>query len=316
MSEIANTAEQIPLRGDDGQEIYAVRWLPDLSTGSAPRGSIVIAHGMGEHILRYEPLARALTEAGYAAYGKDHRGHGRTADPSSLGDMGEDGWNKSITDTRNMVELARSEQRQSPCVLLGHSMGAMLGQQFLYRHGYLLDAVVLSGSPGFGNPLAGLVSLLIAQFERLRLGGSGESALMQKLLFGKSNDAFDGPTATGFEWLSRDPEQVQHYVDDDFCGFVLRTASLVRLFNGAREAARETNVRTIPKTLPLYIFSGSDDPVHDDQSNLQRMLEKYRAVGLQPEYKIYPGGRHEMFNETNSDEVTTDLLDWLARTLD
>lgn len=303
--------QEVPLSGDDGRNIYAVRWLPT----DAPSAVIVLAHGMGEHIMRYDSVAQALANAGYAVYGKDHRGHGRTADAHALGDMGEDGWVKCITDTRNLVEQTQRNHPDIPTVLLGHSMGSMLAQQFIYRHGYLLDGVVLSGSPGFGHPLSGLLSVTIAQFERLRLGGASESELLQKLVFGKSNDAFDGPTATGFEWLSRDPEQVQRYVDDEYCGFVLRSASLVRLFNGAREAARPGNVATIPKQLPIYVFSGSDDPVHGDQVNIERMLKSYRAAGLTPALKLYPGGRHEMFNETNSEEVQADLLAWLRNTL-
>ncbi|MFK7915557.1 MAG: alpha/beta fold hydrolase [Pseudomonadales bacterium] len=307
----ATAYEQITLTGDDGHDIFAVRWLPP----TEPAAIIVLAHGMGEHVLRYEPVANMLTEAGYGVYGKDHRGHGRTADPHALGDMGEDGWVKCITDTRNLIEQTQQSHPDAPTVLLGHSMGSMLAQQFIYRHGYLLDGVVLSGSPGFGNPFAGLVSVAIAQFERLRLGGASESALLQSMLFGKSNAAFDGPNATGFEWLSRDAEQVQRYVDDEHCGFVLRSASLVRLFNGAREAARPGNVNTIPKHLPIYVFSGTDDPIHDDQANLRRMLSSYRAAGLTPALKMYPGGRHEMFNETNRQEVFADLLAWLRNTL-
>lgn len=307
----SDTYEPVPLTGDDGHKIFAVRWLPQ----DAPVAIVVIAHGMGEHILRYEPVAQILVDAGYGVYGKDHRGHGRSADAQALGDMGEDGWVKCITDTRNLIELAQRNHPGAPTVLLGHSMGSMLAQQFIYRHGYLLDGVVLSGSPGFGNPFAGLVSAAIAQFERLRLGGASESDLLQSMLFGKSNAAFDGPQATGFEWLSRDAAQVQLYVDDPYCGFVLRSGSLVRLFNGAREAARPGNVNTIPKQLPIYVFSGTDDPIHDDQANLHRMLSSYRAVGLTPALKMYPGGRHEMFNETNRDEVFADLLAWLRNTL-
>ena len=303
--------EPVELTGDDGHNIYAVRWLPS----NPPNAVIVIAHGMGEHILRYAPVAHMLVDAGYAVYGKDHRGHGRTADPEALGDMGEDGWVKCITDTRNLIEQTQRRHPNSPTILLGHSMGSMLAQQFVYRHGYLLDGVVLSGSPGFGNPLAGLLSAAIAQFERLRLGGTNESPLLQSMVFGKSNAAYDGPGATGFEWLSRDQEQVQRYVDDEYCGFVLRSASLVRLFNGAREAARIGNVNTIPKQLPMYVFSGTDDPIHDNQANLRRMLDSYRAAGLTPALKVYPGGRHEMFNETNRQEVYADLLAWLRNTL-
>jgi alpha-beta hydrolase superfamily lysophospholipase len=302
--------QELILRGDDGLGIYGIRW-PRPPQAPAAKAIVVIAHGMGEHIRRYDRVAAQLSAAGYQVYGKDHRGHGRTADPLAPGDMGEDGWSKCITDMRNLVELAQREHPRLPTVLLGHSMGAMLAQQFIYRHGYLLDAVALSGSPGFGQPIMTLISVGIAQFERLRLGGGNPSPVLQKLVFGKANDAFDNPSATGFEWLTRDATEMQRYVDDELCGFVLCTASLARLFNGAREATRPGNLRTVPADLPLYVFSGSDDPVHDEQKNLDRMLSAYRAAGLKPVTRIYPGGRHELFNETNRDEVVSDLIGWL-----
>ncbi|MEM1435605.1 MAG: lysophospholipase [Pseudomonadota bacterium] len=303
----ATTGEEIDLVGDDGTRSYALRWLP---SGPA-RGIVALAHGMGEHIRRYETVARALTTAGYAVYGKDHRGHGRTAGPDHLGDVGVDGWNLNLGDMRTLIELARSAHPGAPTILLGHSMGAMLSQQFIYRYGYLLDGIALSGSPGFAHPVLSLIPRVLALFERWRHGHAGESELLQDTLFGKSNEPFDEPDATGFEWLSRDPAEVQKYVDDPECGFVLRAGSLVELFSGAREATRRGNLATIPKTLPIYVFSGAEDPVHGEQANLNRMVSAYRSYGLNLDLKVYPGGRHELFNETNQDEVLTDLTAWL-----
>ena len=141
----------------------------------------------------------------------------------------------------------------------------------------------------------------MAEFSDFRVGGGSCLA----------NKAFEGEAATGFEWLSRDSAEVQKYVDDPQCGGVLRAGSLVLLSNGAREAARRANVGTIPKDLPIYVFSGSDDPVHGEEKNLQRLLDKYHAADLKVDYRVYPGGRHEMFNETNRDAVIDDLIAWL-----
>ena len=125
------------------------------------------------------------------------------------------------------------------------------------------------------------------------------------------DEAFDGPEATGFEWLSRDADEVQKYVEDPMCGFVLRTGSLVNLFTGAREAARAENIATIPTDLPIYVFCGADDPVHNEGKSLERLQDRYRAAGLNVRLKLYPGGRHEMFNEINSEEVVGDLVSYL-----
>ena len=101
----STTGEEIDLFGDDGSRSYALRWLP---TGQ-PRGIVALAHGMGEHIRRYDAVARTLTADGYAVYGKDHRGHGRTAGPDHLGDVGVDGWNLNLADMRTLIDVAQSE---------------------------------------------------------------------------------------------------------------------------------------------------------------------------------------------------------------
>lgn len=301
----------LSLQAGDGQRVHVYRWLPERD----PVAVVQIAHGMGEHAARYDWTARQLNAAGYAVYANDHRGHGRTADPARLGWMGPDGWNRVVADAGDLTDFIAREHPELPRVLLGHSMGAMLTQQYLYRYGTKLDAAVLSGSPGMAGRLQSWLSRAIATVERWRLGPESESAIMQKVLFGKSNDAFDAPGTTGYEWLSRDAGQVAAYVADPQCGFVLRTGSLCDLFAGAAEAQHQENVLQIPPALPVYVFSGSDDPVHRQEKNLERLLAKYRRHLERVDYRSYPGGRHEMLNETNRDEVVQDLLAWLSAAL-
>jgi alpha-beta hydrolase superfamily lysophospholipase len=304
-------SEGFKINAGDGKRLHVYRWLPD----GQPRGVLQIAHGMGEHAARYADAAAAFTNAGYAVYANDHRGHGATADPDALGWMGENGWNRVVADAADLTNYIRGEHPDMPLALVGHSMGAMLTQQYLYRFGSSLDAAVLSGCPGVAGRFQSWLSRTLARIESWRLGPDGESPLLQKLLFGKANDAFDGPDSTGFEWLSRDADQVAAYVNDPHCGFVLRCGSLLDLFIGSKQARDMENVLQIPANLPLYVFSGSDDPVHGEGRNLERMLDLYRRHLRQVDERIYPGGRHEMLNETNRDEVIQDLLDWLDKVL-
>jgi alpha-beta hydrolase superfamily lysophospholipase len=303
--------EAFKINASDGKRLHLYRWLPE----GAAKATVHIAHGMGEHAARYDATAQALVRAGYAVYADDHRGHGQTADPELLGDMGPEGWNCVIRDAAEITNHIRARHPGLPHALLGHSMGAMLTQQFLYRHGALIDAAILSGSPGFIGRFRGWLSHNIARFERWRLGLTAQSPLMQKLLFGNNNSAFDSPGATGYEWLSRDTEQVAAYVADPLCGFVLRTGSLCDLFAGARQARRTENVLQIPRSLPVYVFSGSDDPVHDSVRNLKRMVAAYRNRLERIDFRIYTGGRHEMLNETNRAEVLQDVVGWLDSVL-
>ena len=300
--------EDFQLAAPDGQALACYRWLPDpFDSGVA----IQIGHGMGEHALRYQAFADALTGAGYAVYANDHRGHGATMGDVA-GYMGDDGWNRVIDDAAVLSDHIATEHPGTKLVYFGHSMGSMLGQQYLYRHGQRLSAAVLSGSPGLSAGFSTWLSRTIARFERWRLGGDAPSALLQNLLFGNSNKPFDTESATGFEWLSRDETEVARYVDDPKCGFVLTAGSLAELFEGVRDARDPANIANIPHGLPIYVMSGGADPVHAEMAGLQRLLDAYRNAGLEVTSRIYPDGRHEMLNETNREEVIADTLAWLA----
>lgn len=292
----------------DGHRVAAWSW--DIPT---PRAVVQIAHGMGEHARRYDQVARDLNAAGYAVFATDHRGHGGTA-TSPLGWMGGDGWNRALADTYEFSLRLRARHPQTRLVLLGHSMGAMLSQQYVTRHGKTIDALALSGSPGFKNAFGRVVPKLVARVEARRRSPDQSSALLQSLLFGRNNKPFNAAGVTGYEWLSRDPAAVKGYVDDPLCGFVLTTGSLVDLFHGAAVTQTPVCLENIPKELPIYVFAGTDDPVHNGKADIERMLDAWRMNGLtRVEHRWYPGGRHEVFNETNRDEVMRDLVEWLHR---
>ncbi len=300
----------LTLEASDGEAVHCYSWPI-----TQPEAVVHIAHGMGEHARRYDATARALNDAGYVVYANDHRGHGATA-RAGWGYMGGDGWNRVLADAYELNREVRDNHPDIPVVLLGHSMGAMMAQQYITRYGASIDALALSGSPGFKHPLLGRLPMILGRFEAWRLGADRHSDLMQKLLFGSANKAFDGPQATGFEWLSRDAGEVAKYMDDEACGFVLTCGSLCDLFQGSAASQRPENLARIPRDLPIYAFSGADDPVHDGEKDFNRMIEAYRGAGLtKVEYRVYPGGRHELFNDINARQVVGDLVAWLKRVL-
>ena len=298
------------LSASDGHDVACYSWVP-----TNPKALVQIAHGMGEHARRYDWVARQLIAEGYAVYANDHRGHGETSGPV-LGYMGADGWNRAMADMYELGQLARGKHGGLKLILLGHSMGSMLSQQYITRYGCSIDALVLSGSPGFRESKLAFIGLMMMKFERWRHGPDGVSELMQDVIFRKSNTAFDSPGATGYEWLSRDHEEVATYIADAQCGFVLSPGSLIEMYEGSAISQVKSSLLKIPQNLPIYIFSGSQDPVHGGQADLDRLVDAYRKCGLAKiTYKLYPGGRHEMFNETNKDEVLSELVLWLEEQL-
>ena len=296
----------------DGAELHLYVWLPE---SVEPRAVGQIVQGMGETGYRYARVAEALCESGYAVYLSDIRGHGHTApDEASLGDLGPDGWNRCVQDQRELNDALRRRHPQRKAVLLGHSMGSFLAQQYLIDHGTTIDAAILSGSTKLGGGLLPHLAWGIARLEQWRIGDQEGSPLLEWLLFGRSAKSIPD-AATPFDWLSRDPEEVQKYIDDPLCGNVLLPRSIGDMFDGARYVAQPENLAQIPKQLPLLIFSGEDDPVHRECAGLEELAADYRAAGLTDVELRFYEGRHEMFNEINRAEVIQDLVYWLAAAL-
>lgn len=299
--------EALQIRASDGKQLHLYCWLPD---AGPYRAAIQIAHGMGEHAARYEVVAKALCEQGYAVYANDHRGHGQTASgEEEFGQLGPDGWKRCVLDLRELNQEIRQRHPGLPIVLLGHSMGSFLAQLYLTDHAETLAGAVLSGSTAAGRGLR--IAQLLARFERWRLGPDAQSPVLDKALFGRLNETFKNPR-TDFDWLSRDASEVDKYIADPMCGFVLRVQSLIDMFDGGKLSARPENQAKIPADLPLYIFSGDQDPVNNKLKGLKKLIRSYERAGLrQIVHRFYSDGRHEMFNETNRAEVIHDLLQWL-----
>jgi alpha-beta hydrolase superfamily lysophospholipase len=294
----------------DGIDLFVHRWLP----GSATKAVVQIAHGMAEHGARYARLAGALAEAGYAVYANDHRGHGRTVKtPEERGSFREhEGWARCLDDLWLVNRGIAADHPGLPIVLLGHSMGSTMAQQFMGQHGESLAGVILSG-PGGQPPAMATIGRLIARMERLRLGSRGHSRTIHRMTFEAFNKRF-APARTPFDWLSRDPAEVDKYVADPLCGFSVSVQLWIELLDAGAEVSRPAWLQRIPKSLPVLVIAGRRDPVSQDGRRIEPMLAAYGAAGFEDvEHRIYPDARHELFNETNRDEVTTHMIAWLDR---
>lgn len=299
--------ESFSLTAQDGLDVACFSW-----PCADAQGVVVLSHGMGEHAQRYDWVAEQLNTAGYAVYAKDHRGHGLSMH-AKPGDMGSDGWNGTLRDIEQLIQYARNAHPERPLILLGHSMGSMLAQQYITLYGSSIDALVLSGSPGTRPRLAGWILKILATIEKWRHGAGEHSEFLQNRLFGSSNENFE-PARTGYEWLSRDEAQVDKYVADEHCGFVLSCGSLIDMANGSLQARKNKALQKIPKKLPIYVFAGEADPVHGEKAGIETLLASYGQHEINSvEMKWYPDGRHEMFNEINRDEVVADLIQWLPK---
>jgi alpha-beta hydrolase superfamily lysophospholipase len=301
-------SSKFKMRTSDGVAVFVRRWLPDTS----PRAAVQIAHGLAEHGGRYARLAEALTDAGHAVYAGDHRGHGLTApSPEDLGFFAErDGWGRCVADLWQLNRRIAAELPGLPIVLIGHSMGSFMAQQFMSEHGAALAGVVLSGSAG-GLPAGAGIARALGRFERLRLGARGSSKLLGRLTFGAFNKQFE-PARTPFDWLSRDEAEVDKYASDPLCAFPLSVQLTIDVLDAICEVTSPVRQSRIPKHLPIHVIAGMRDPVGRNTMSVVKLLDAYRSAGLEHiTHRFYPEARHELFNELNRTEVTDDILAWL-----
>jgi alpha-beta hydrolase superfamily lysophospholipase len=280
-------------RSADGRKLGGYRWAAD--GGQTGTGVVVLVHGMGEHLRRYDHVANALTARGFEVYGHDHRGHGASlARNHEPGQLGPNGWSALVDDLNLVIAQAKSDHPGLPVVMVAHSMGSFATQQFLLDHGADVDAVALTGTAA--------LDLLEQALD-----------LSNDLDLSAFNTPFQ-PARTDFDWLSRDESVVDAYLADPLCGFGIDTASAKDMFVGARRLADPVEVARMPHDLPMYLAVGSKDPVNGGLTLLWELVDRYRAAGLTDvTVRVYNDGRHEILNEINRAEVIDDLLQWLQR---
>ncbi len=305
-------SEQTTVKSSDGIDLHVHRW----GDTSAARAVVHICHGLAEHGARYARLGQALQASGYVAYAHDHRGHGKTAtSEDQLGFFGyANGWERLLNDIDTVTEWIVERHPRTPVMLLGHSMGSFAAQHLMARNPGSYHAVVLSGSSDRPPLPLEAGGRLIARAERLRQGAKGHSKILFALTFGTYNRKIKNPR-TPFDWLTRDTDEVDKYIADPLCGFTATNQLWIDLLDAVAQLRPSLRAK-IPSDLPIYVMSGDQDPVGEYGKGIKKLVANLRAQGLTAVTEhLYPGGRHEMFNEENREEVTADLLAWLARVL-
>ena len=269
------------VRDGDGIDVHVDRYDPI----GDPRAVVHVMHGWAEHAGRYARLASVLTEAGLVMYADDHRGHGRTgegAGAGQLGDLGPGGQDGAVLSAHDVTEYVASQHPGLPLFVIGHSWGSFLAQRIIRHWGDALSGVVLIGTTDRRGP---------------RRAGAGGL-----------NEGFS-PARTQYDWLSRDEVEVDLYVRDPRCGFE-RLATPPEPAPSKRTLL-DADQGAVPRALPILILNGSADPVGGREGG-EALESRYTDEGVKDvTLLIYEGARHELLNETNRDEVTADLIDWL-----
>ncbi len=291
----------------DGISVARYEWLPE----GNPKAIILLVHGMAEHALRYDAFSQKACDLGLAVFASDHRGHGKTAkEKGPFGFLAEkDGFFRVVEDQREIRAEIQKRYPNTPVILLGHSFGSLISQNYIENYSSSLTACILSGSAGpnpsvkFGSVLANLICLIS--------GRKRVSKLLDKLSFGSFNKGVEN-AKTEFDWLSRDEAAVQDYISDDLCGFLCTAGFYQDLMRGLKKTHSAKEIARIPAKFPVLLLAGDKDPVSNCGKSLKKLVSIYKKNGMQNvKLKLYEGGRHELLNETNKEEVMTDIFNWI-----
>lgn len=291
-------------------KIHGVCWIPE---GIKVRAVLQIAHGMVEYIERYDDFARFLCRHGIAVVGNDHLGHGiSVASEEDWGYLGDNGFECMVDDLKKVQKHFKGRFPNVPYYILGHSMGSFATRYFLIKYKNAVDGAIIMGTGYHPVPLAvagQYLTRLLAQFK----GWDFRSKLVNKMAFGSYNKGFKD-ARTDFDWLTRDEEMVDKYIAEPRCQFIFTLNGYHELFKGIRFISNKKNIDKMSKEMPILFVSGEDDPVGNHGDGVQKVYDLFTVAGMEElDIIFYEGGRHEILNEINRDEVYEDVYNWLNK---
>jgi alpha-beta hydrolase superfamily lysophospholipase len=238
----------------------------------------LLAHGYGEHVGRYEHVASMLVGLGAVVYAPDHLGHGRSAgEPALVEDI-----EVLVSDLHTVADRARADHPDLPVALIGHSMGGLIATRFAQRYGAELAALVLSGPLIGGNPAFELL---------LGMDPIPEIPIDPSM-------------------LSRDPAVGAAYAADPLVYHGPFHRATVLAFAGSAE--RVASGGSLGELPTLWLHGGNDQLV--PYGVTAEAMERVKGTSLR--HTVYDGAAHEVFNETNSDEVLAEVAGFLTDVLD
>lgn len=287
-------------------KIHYLRWTPE----GTPKAVVQIVHGIAEYVLRYDAFAQYLNSLGVLVVAEDHMGHGKSMDTGTQGYFAG-GWSAAVADTHRLTELTKAEFPDIPYVLFGHSMGSFMTRTFLAKYPQCgIHGAVICGTGWMPGAILRAGKLAGSAVCALR-GERKPSEALQGIAFGSYNKRIP-EVRTPYDWLNRDPEQVDAYITDPLCGFTASAGLLRDMLGGMIYNQKKTTLQAMDKKLPVLFIAGEGDPVGDYGKGVQKAAEAFRSVGMENvTLKLYPEARHEILNELNKQEVYRDISEWM-----
>lgn len=291
--------------------VNKIRTLIWLDNEIAPVGVFQIAHGVSEHIGRYDEFACFLAKKGYIVCGNDHLGHGKSV--NSEDELGytceKEGYRRFVDDMHILYNIMHKRYPDLPYFMFGHSMGSFCARVYASTFGTDLAGLIICGTGQLPSLLEFMVNSLSELTDKVgarTVNHTLASSLNKFSAFGIRDKTSD------LDWLSFDKKNVENYEKDPLCGFELSMSGIRDLCSIAIIASDKLWPATIPVDLPVMIISGAKDPIGFNGKGPVAVADALKLSGHNPEIIIYPHCRHEILNEGESKEkVFLDILGWL-----
>ena len=287
--------------------IYGWLYVP----ACAYKGVVQLVHGYAEHSRRYLHLIVSLMEAGYIVTADDHVGHGKTAaENNTWGDWGDKGFETMMEDEHILKGIVQKQFPDLPYFMFGHSMGSFITRQFTAKYGDELAGAVYCGTAGPNDALQAGVAAL----EALVAAGKGDEAdpALGGALFASMTERFDN-VKYGNEWVCGDPYVQLDHLQDPFNAITKPTnnRSLLYFQQMMLDISSIEWAERVPKTLPLYLIAGDQDPVGDYGKGVYTVTDWLWKTGHKPVTKLYTGYRHEIHNYPQiKNEVAAGIIEF------
>ncbi len=293
---------------DKETSIHAVAWVPEQEI----KAVLQISHGMVEYIDRYDAFASWLSKRGIYVTGNDHLGHGKSIiSEENYGFFHEPDGNRCvIEDIQRLRERTEERLPGVPYFMLGHSMGSFLLRQYVLKHGRGLAGAVIMGTGDKGRLLLEAGQLLCRIFAMVK-GWHYRSRFIDSLGLGSYNKKFE-PSESKKEWVTSDAEIRKTYEEDPLCSFTFTLNGYYQMFEGMKKISGKKSAIRIPRTLPILLVSGKEDPVGDFGKAVEKIFHQYQQAGIKDvTMKLYDHDRHEVLNEQDRCQVYEDILKWM-----
>jgi len=280
-----------------------------LSDNNSIKGVIHISHGMAEHIGRYTWLINNLNRDGYHVIAIDHRGHGKRIKNNIRGYFADyNGWTLVVNDLIKIINLTKNEYPHLKQYLIGHSMGSWISLGAI-QEGVNIDGLILSGSSKVHSHIIRIQRIIIL-FQMLFFGKKAVGKFLDNIILGQYNKFFE-PNRTAKDWISSDNLNVDDYVNDPLCGYPVTIGLWNDLSKGMLTVFKKGRYAQLNKTMPIYIISGTRDPVGENGNGVQRLYDYLNSIYKNVDFDLINNARHEVFSETDKENTYNKLLKFL-----